>query len=85
MLRSIPVVDKASDYRLWELIKKITWFHKILAWNKTFSFTVIVYQPHQANKQHCSIEVAIQASGNSKLSLTMFWKIAVSQPGLVSH
>ena len=57
---------------------------KYLARNKSF-FTVSSHQPHLANEQWSCLEVQTQASGNSNLCLVMFWKPAVSRPGLMSH
>ena len=60
-------MNEISNYRLWEHIQKITWFHVLLA-NKNLSFTDDTsQQPCQANKQWSSLKVAIQASGYSKL------------------
>ena len=58
-------------------------FHKILAWNKTFFLHC--YQLPAKSSQQTTLQfwsIGTQASGNSKLCLTMFWKIAVSWPGL---
>ena len=75
MLRSIPVVDKSIDYRLWELVEKITRFHKILAWINTFFLHFTNQQPRQANKSDSSLEVVPRLL-EIQLCLTMFWKIA---------
>ena len=84
MLQSIPVVDETNNYRLWEHIQKITWF-QILR-NKIFPpFIDTSHQPLQANKQRFNLKVATQASENSELCLTMFWKITVSRTGLISQ
>ena len=78
MLRSTPVVDEAIDYRLWELIEKITRFHKILAWIKTFFFHFTNQQPRQANKSDSSLEVVTQASGNSVMPDNVLENCSVS-------
>ena len=64
MLQSIPVVDE-TNYRLWELIQKIMWFHILLARNRIL--TVTNHQPRQANKRQSSLGVEV------KLCLTMFF------------
>ena len=54
--------------------------------NLSFSSLIpVTMQPCQANEQWSSLEIATEASENSKLCLMMFWKITVSQPDLILH
>ena len=60
----IPIVDQTNNYQLQERTQKITWFH---VGTKSFlSFTDTSHHPCQTNKRWSSLEVATQASGNSK-------------------
>ena len=65
--------------------QKITWFHVLLASNKIFLFHS--YQSAGTFNQQTMVclEVQTQAYGNSNVCLVMFWKTAVSWPGLMSH
>ena len=70
MQLSILVVDETNNYPLWERIQKITLFHLYLARNTVFpSYTDTSYQSLKTSKQWSSLELAIQASGNSRLHM----------------
>ena len=77
MLQNIPVMDKTNNYRLWEHIQKITWFHILLAWEENLSFTDISKQrgkqPCKANKRWCSLEVRSYTQASVEIQSYKWW------------
>ena len=89
MLQSIPVMDENNNYQLYVgMHPEDHVVPNTSSWEQNLSFPSLIpvtMQLCQANNQWSSLEVATQASGNSKLCLMMFWKIAVLQPELILH
>ena len=83
MLRSISVMDETNNYRLWEHIQKITWFHIFLAKNEIFPSLI---SDSTMSKQHtmtqsCSSYLCLW---KFKAMLDDVLEIAVSWPGLIT-
>ena len=81
MLQSILVIDETNNYRLWEHIQKIMWFHLR---NKIFP-SLIPVNSHVKSTNDDAILNSYSGLWKFKSMHDNILKITVSWPGLISH